>query len=799
MASRYYVGPAAGAWNDNANWSSASGGAGGSSFPAAGDDAFLDAGSAGNGPTLTANAACATLDCTGFTGTLDMGGFSLTLDGNLFKLVAGMTFTSGAANPEVDLTSTAGTCLVTTAGHALGSLRCGNAGAGGTYQLQDALAVTRDLNLVNGTFDANNQNVTVGRDLIVAATMAAASITMGSGTWDITRHVTISSANNVFVVGTSTLIMSGTGQWTQPAGSTQNLYDFTCGQPGQATTIEEGNVASSLRVNNRWTMGTGTTTLVRSRTFVWDSADVDGFSPDPASTLNGTFRISAATTNLTYHLPECTVTGGFQFYGGTFGGPSSLTMTGDVVMTGLLQVYCNTSSFILFDTGGFDLTVNAMQNGQVGVYSSATIIRTGSIMNVATNWDYLHTNFINNHPYLTLEAGAQVTVGGNLAFSGGTATPALNMGAGCLLSIGGDLSIAVAGQFWSGVVDPTAVIRFTDAGAFAFPSHPIGFQWPIFQVAGGGTASLHDGFVCWNLEVLNGTLTALGNLTILNAYNGSLTSSLTLGGDTYVGSSFTSLGTVVTAGTDIITTGVVVSLSGVNPDDLTLGAETARLQLLTGMTIGALTLAPRVTPAVVQMLAGGTYSIGSLDSQVSWPDAPVQFVSSVAGTAYAMPVTAVVSLANIWPRDWNASGGAALAGGLSNKNLGGNTGWTLNTPGLVRVVSEDAGASLLAAWGYGDVQYCWLVADSEAALTTLAANFATGADNWHRRTVIPLAFLDNLSIGGTWYVALGLRNERDERLAPDVGAGDFVSLIAGSDSGGGVRGIVNNFQFAHMG
>lgn len=65
MADRYLV--VAGNWNADANWSATDGGAGGASFPVAGDNAYITATSGTKQVTVNVNSACAVLDCTGST------------------------------------------------------------------------------------------------------------------------------------------------------------------------------------------------------------------------------------------------------------------------------------------------------------------------------------------------------------------------------------------------------------------------------------------------------------------------------------------------------------------------------------------------------------------------------------------------------------------------------------------------------------------------------------------------------------------------------------------------------------
>jgi hypothetical protein len=203
---------------------------------------------------------------------------------------------------------------------------------------------------------------------------------------------------------------------------------------------------------------------------------------------------------------------------------------------------------------------------------------------------------------------------------------------------------------------------------------------------------------------------------------------------------------------------------------------------------GSLIIEDRDMPGIIQFLAGGTFNIADLDSQIVSTDGSVQVVSSTAGTTYTASLAVITSVANLWPRDWDASGGAALpVGDLTNKDLGGNTGWTLINPGFVRLISEDPGQDLLASGGVGPITFCWLVDTTLVGLTAQAAAFAAGANNWHRKTNLPFAMLDNLEIGTTYLIALGMVDDRNRREAPNIGAGDYVSevVIAPERGGGG--------------
>jgi hypothetical protein len=89
MADRYWVGSGSQAWNNTANWSATSGGAGGVSFPTGSDDVYFDANSnlaANKNIDINVASACRRIDFKVYTGAVTMSN-SLTVG----ALVAGVT------------------------------------------------------------------------------------------------------------------------------------------------------------------------------------------------------------------------------------------------------------------------------------------------------------------------------------------------------------------------------------------------------------------------------------------------------------------------------------------------------------------------------------------------------------------------------------------------------------------------------------------------------------------------------------------------------------------------------------
>jgi hypothetical protein len=793
MATRTFRGTVNADWNTAGNWLELA-------VPTTADDVVFDA--ASPACTMSAAANCLTLDCTGFLATITPGANLLTVAGTLFRLVAGCWVT-GSASPSTDFTAAAGTVLITTTGNTLNSLRFGNVAAGAVYQLQDALVVTLDLNCVRGTFDGNGQTITVGRDVITAATMAADGFRLGAGTlnigrdWNNAKALVMSTATGY---GTSQVNFTGTGKIGGAGFQFLTFWNLFVAAAGQITTFNHSG-SGKVGVANLLTTGTGSAVILTSGSVSLTGALNQPFVPNPAVTWNVPITFSPPTGQALCQIP-----------GINYGAIGVITLThtattictyqliGNVICGGVSLFQTGTANAQLIDLNGFNWAVNG--NWAAGSGAVQTLIIGAATLTVTGNFAYAapaNQPTTNETRLVSLTTG-KLLVGGNVVLTNGTATKSrIQMGVGAELRVGGNWDSTGTGPVFT-AADERGIINFNAAGAFTIAAI-FTERWPNIQVTGGGTCTLPAGFNCNNLQVFNGTLTTAGDLYIRNAYNGAATSSLTVTGSLFIGSGFVSAGVVVTAGSNIQPTGAVCSISGVNPATLTLTKECIRLQLLTSMNITTLVLADRDTPAVVQFLAGGTYNVGTLNSQVVPYDAPVQFISSVAGTYFNFNVTVLTSARSIWPRDVNSSASpVAIACDASNKDLRHNLGWTgMPNGGQVRVITDDPGQDQLADGGYGLYQYCWLVANSLANLLVLRTNFLAGDRNWFRRTNIPFAVLDNLTIFGTYYVALGLRDERDRRFAPDVAGGDYATITADTGGGGGSHHIYADFGVPHVG
>lgn len=185
MANRYWIG-GSGNWNDTDNWSATSGGEGGVDVPTSSDNVYIDSSSGfGSGGTIT---LVGTLACNDFTSS---SGHNFTLDtteeGSLCSIYGSLTLESGititGAGGFLMQATTSGN-TITTAGVEIPSMEFWD--GTGSWELQDNLSITNTFYISNGTFDANDHNITAGQFYFLGDTGYTPTVYMGSGTWEAT-------------------------------------------------------------------------------------------------------------------------------------------------------------------------------------------------------------------------------------------------------------------------------------------------------------------------------------------------------------------------------------------------------------------------------------------------------------------------------------------------------------------------------------------------------------------------------------------------------------------------------------
>ncbi len=266
MADRYWVGGTA-SWDATAGskWATFSGGGGGAAVPTSSDDVFFDEASGSGDTDIGSGTVCKDINCTGYTGTIS-GPFQWIVSGSLI-LASGMTFSFSG---ELEMNST-GAETITTAGLTLEGSALTINGVGGTFTLQDSLTGDSSLVLflVNGTFDANNFAVTVGR--FDSSNSNTRTLTMGSGLWTIigglgTEWNIATTTNLTFNKDTANIILNNGSSNTKDfsgGGLTYNDIKFSGSGTGSFD-IVGSNTFATFEVDTpphtvRFTAGTTTT------------------------------------------------------------------------------------------------------------------------------------------------------------------------------------------------------------------------------------------------------------------------------------------------------------------------------------------------------------------------------------------------------------------------------------------------------------------------------------------------------------------------------------------------------------
>lgn len=234
---------------------------------------------AGTGGVTLTNVNANNIDLTGQTGALSTNAF--TFRGNL-TLGTGMSVNTTAN--AITYAGTSGTGVLTSNGVTINRPLTIN-GVGGTLQLADdlTLASTRTLTLTNGTFDANDQDLSIGA--FSSSNSNTRALLMGSGTWSIT-------SNGLGILAWDTGTTTG---MTFDSGSSLIKLEGT-------RTDSDGFTGGGLTFNNLWDASTGSFELYLSGSNTFDDLKVNGgrsiyFEGGTTQTVSS-FTVSGSLGNL---------------------------------------------------------------------------------------------------------------------------------------------------------------------------------------------------------------------------------------------------------------------------------------------------------------------------------------------------------------------------------------------------------------------------------------------------------------------------------------------------------------------
>lgn len=249
---RYWVGNT-GNFNDSAEWSATSGGAGGATAPIIHDTAIFDSNSfSGTGFTVTNSG-------TWRVGTVDFSGIgadnpALTFSGSLhilnnFTLASGMTTSGAGALLYIGRRNS----TLTTNGVTIPTLTL-NCYSTNKLILADNLTVTSAINVSTGHLDAATNNVNVTTGTVAISGSSARTLSMGTGTWTLTGTSTAWSASTITNLtlnqSTSTIKFTNTSASTITfAGGGKTYYNlwFSRGSSTASITISGSNTFNDFK------------------------------------------------------------------------------------------------------------------------------------------------------------------------------------------------------------------------------------------------------------------------------------------------------------------------------------------------------------------------------------------------------------------------------------------------------------------------------------------------------------------------------------------------------------------------
>lgn len=369
FSQRYWVATTSSNWNNTANWSTTSGGAGGASVPGSGETAVFNSGGTGN-CTLDMAPTIGALTIGGYTGTINLSGNNLTISGSSASTFSSGTINNTGATAAVVLSTVSGTATFN--GTAVSANISGTAGSvefSGGSTFSGTVSLSAPIILLNGTTSSKN---TFNGVTTLTKTGASSDLGTGGNTFNAATTL-VNSGTGTFESGNNYPdTFNGDVTFTNTNSSRLHIADGTTG------TVFNGNII----VNST---GSGTTSGVRI-----------AFNPGASATLAEGKTITAGTftvgTLYLSRLTQGTVAGGTSqtlTLTGTailFIGPSS-TFNGNVTFkspqvylngctyNGTAYLEKNGASHNLGDGGNTFNGVTTIVNSGTGYFATAFVTR----------------------------------------------------------------------------------------------------------------------------------------------------------------------------------------------------------------------------------------------------------------------------------------------------------------------------------------------------------------------------------------------------------------------------------------
>jgi hypothetical protein len=518
--SRFWVASSASNWNNTANWSTTSGGAGGASVPSSGNLAVFNAGSTSN-CTLDIAPTVGGITMTGYTGTINLSGNTLTTIGT-------NTFTNGTiTNSGASASLTLNTTLTTTfSGTIIGVAVTGTTGSinfnGSTF------SSTVDITKTNNVTDTGDGGNTFNGAITLTHT-GTNSWRMGNVNPDVFNSTLSLNVNN-----TGSFSLARTAAANQFKGNVSIVYnalgDVIFGtNGGTSTLVSPATISVTSGASGPGTLTLSNFTAQTAQTITLSGNDTGTVTLGPASTFSGNLTV----TSPSIYLNSSTFQGTTQF---TKTGSATNDSRGGNTFNGVLTVNNQGGDFVFGSNGadaGDTWNANATFNNTGGNRIRIGQSNAGNVFNANATFNSGGTTDVNNRIQVSRLTGGQTTFNGTTTFTNnGTASDIhVSYDAGTSTTFNGPVifnSATTGADFWIGVdgnVTFTSTIEFNSSA-----------DEDIYLGEGNGTVTFTNGsfsttsFSVGRIRLRNFTQTVANALTLVLPSTG--TGTLRLGPST---------------------------------------------------------------------------------------------------------------------------------------------------------------------------------------------------------------------------------------------------------------------------
>ena len=546
-ASRYWVATSTANWNNTANWSTSSGGAGGASVPGSSDGAYFNSAKNGN-CTINATVNVATLNISGYTGTISQGSYAITVGSSNYVQTSG-TFTGGDASFDLNgqfqlsggtFTATSGTMYVA---------QYWTHTAGGTFSHNNGtVEFDRSSNL---TINVNSTETFYNLTLNMGSSSNYTAIANG----DVLKVLnTLTWTRGYFYPGDANSILEVEGNVSfgtaLPSGITQTIK-FSGGNDQTITFSGDVNVFDGSVVINKSAgsviLGTDFTMdhSGQSLTLTSGTLDLNGYDLSNTNYGNticdGTFNVIGTSTMANYGWSQTSSSAAFTLTNAcTFSvGSGDFTMSDGTFNSGNATFDLN-DQFIL-SGGTFNATTTNMSvsnywthtGGGTFNHNNGTVIFDGSsnaTYNVASSETFynLTLNKATSGTSVSVANDDVVIVLGTLAWTQGYFYKGSN---GSILQAQGNVNFGTA-------INSGADIKLKFSGgsnqALSFSGSTDVFDGPVIIDKSGGELTLNSDFTMnqssQSLTLTGGTLNLNGNTLSLTQANTTCDGTFTIAG-----------------------------------------------------------------------------------------------------------------------------------------------------------------------------------------------------------------------------------------------------------------------------